>query len=270
MFRSDGIILQSGILDIPGVAHGFSTRFGGVSRLPYLASMNFATGKGDSEENVLKNVELFINRLSDGEYGAESVIVAPQLHSSIIKKIGKDDRGNGLLRTSPYGCDGFITNVPGVIPIIRTADCVPILMVGIDAKAKPVVAAIHAGWRGTAAGIVLEAIKMFKEYGVAESSIKASIGPHIGECCFEVGDDMKKEVASLRGEEFANKHICNRENKLFASLSQMNIALLVEAGVSEANIDVIRECTCCNNEKYHSYRKTGDKRGAMGSTIFIL
>lgn len=270
MFRSDGIILQSGILDLPGIAHGFSTRFGGVSRLPYLASMNFATGKGDSSENVLKNTEVFVRKLSDGKYGAESVIVAPQLHSTIVSDVNEDDRGNGLLRASPYGCDGFITDRPGVIPIIRTADCVPILMAGMNKEGRPVVAALHAGWRGTAGGIVIEAVKKFGEYGVDPSALKASIGPHIGECCYEVGEDMKNEVASLRGREFADRHICEKEGKLYASLSQMNIELLAEAGVAEANIDVIRECTCCNNEKYHSYRKTGDKRGAMGSTVFII
>jgi YfiH family protein len=143
--------------------------------------------------------------------------------------------------------DALVTDHSGVKLSIRTADCYPILLVDIETRA---VAAIHAGWRGTSANIVQEALRQMNG---STKNILAAIGPGIGVCCYEVGAD----VARLFGQTGAGK----------LDLAESNRRQLIYAGVPDRNIEVIRHCTFCDAERFHSFRRDKDRAGRMISYI---
>ena len=272
MFYKSGILLRSSALDLPRVAHGFSTRLGGVSTDPATRGMNLAFGREDPDPVVYENIGIFARAVTNGRYCADRVVCAPQIHSDKIRYVTPADAGIGVTRRSPddEGFDGFITDSPGVILTVRIADCVPILFAGIKKDGSPAVAATHAGWRGTVAGIAARAVERLIAFGVSKDSIRAAIGPHIGQCCFEVKDDFLDAVRAARTDAFASRHIKNREGSLFADLTGMNVEILADAGIKEEQIDVSADCTACRPDVFHSHRKTGGRRGAMGAGIAIL
>lgn len=240
------------------VPHGFSTRMGGVSTLEHLASMNFTTSTGDSEDNVAKNYEIFLSSLG---LEPESRVSASQIHSTRIRYVTEADRGRIF-----DDCDGFVTDRVGVTLIAKTADCVPILMA--DAKAG-VVGAVHAGWRGTVGGIAQNCVREMIMLGATLGNIRIAIGACIHDCCFEVKSDFIEAVTTLRGEEFAQTHIYRREGRFYADLVRMNRTLLLDAGIADESIDRSPDCTCCHPDLYHSHRHTHGRRGAMAAAIAL-
>jgi len=155
----------------------------------------------------------------------------------------------------PTGCvgegDALLTNEVGLTVSIRTADCYPILLADPEHRA---VAAIHAGWRGTAAGIAGEAInRMQNVYGSRAESIYAAIGPGIGVCCYEIGE----EVARKFGMPNAGR----------LDLAAENRKQLIAAGVPEAQISTVARCTYCDADRFFSYRREGERAGRMISFI---
>lgn len=269
MFYNDGILVRSDVLNIPGVLHAFSTRLGGVSTHPHTYSMNIAPGHGDGKKVVLENTDILVAAATGGLLSAADAVVTAQIHSAKIRRLTRDNCGEGVIRACGESCDGFVTDERCVVPIVRTADCVPILLSALKQDTSPVVAAVHAGWRGTVSGIAAEAVREMVSLGAEPDTVRAAIGPHIGKCCFEVQSDFVNSVTAICGEDFAARHISADEG-LHADLTGMNLEILIEAGVLRENIDVSDECTCCLNEKYHSHRKTHGLRGAMGSLIAIL
>lgn len=162
-----------------------------------------------------------------------------------------------VLPAVSIGCagegDGLVTSTAGVAVSVRTADCLPVLI--LDARRR-VVAAVHAGWRGTAARIVPAAIdRMRVEFGSKPEDIYAAIGPGIGKCCYRVGE----EVARKFGLEAAG-HV---------DLGQANRDQLIEAGVAEAHVDRLNVCTFCDAARFHSYRRDKEAAGRMISFIRI-
>jgi len=142
---------------------------------------------------------------------------------------------------------------------VRTADCYPVLLVDLDTR---VVAAVHAGWRGTAAGVVSEALQKMNALNQTNAlpptnadRIWAAIGPGIGACCYEVGE----EVARRFGQPQAGK----------LDLAAANYRQLREAGVPDQNIDVMRRCTFCEADRFHSFRRDKDRAGRMISYITV-
>ena len=267
MFYDDGYVTRSTVLDTPGTAHAFSTRLGGVSALPHTSSMNIAPGHGDSDEIIVKNTDLLAGYL--GGFCAADTVCAHQIHSAHVRYIGAENRGEGTVREAGEDCDGFVTDVRGVVPIVRTADCVPIIMTAPRDGTTPVVAALHAGWRGTVSDIAGEGVRMMVALGARACDIRAAVGPHIGFCCFEVGEDLREAVTSVRGADFAKRHIKGGAS-LHADLTGMNLELLLDAGLAPDHIDASTECTACLAEKYHSHRRGKGLRGAMGSLAVIL
>jgi polyphenol oxidase len=147
--------------------------------------------------------------------------------------------------------DAMISATPDLTLAIRTADCYPILLADLKIRA---VAAIHAGWRGTAARIVQKTVeKMRAEFGSRPEKLIAAIGPGIGVCCYEVGE----EVARLFGLSTRGK----------IDLARANREQLLESGVPAAQIHSIARCTFCEPEVFHSYRRDGDRAGRMISFI---
>ena len=271
MFYNDGYVMRSSILSLPGTVHAFSTRLGGISTLPHTKSMNIAPRHGDSEDTVRRNTELLAEYLGGG-FTAADTVCAHQIHSAKVRYVGVENRGEGTLTAPGEDCDGFVTDVRGIVPIVRTADCTPIIMCAPRDAATPVIAVLHAGWRGTVADIAGQGVRKMTSLGVKAEDIRAAVGPHIGFCCFEVGEDLRDSVRSIRGEDFASRHIryVKEKGKLYADLTGMNIELLCEAGVLPSHTDVSEECTFCLENKYHSHRRGAGLRGAMGSLAAIL
>ncbi len=262
MFHYNHSIWKSDALEIPGVAHGFSTREGGVSTLSHTASMNTGFFRGDDSETVVENIRLLCRHAGL----SETVVCTPQIHSDIIRYVTRENVGEGTQRDVPFSCDGFVTDQPGVTLLVRVADCAPVLLAGVTEAGAPLVGAVHAGWRGTAAGIAAKAVAMLREMGAAE--VHAAVGACIHSCCYQVGEELRDTVAELRGREFAARHVTRRDGALYADIAGMNRELLLEAGVGA--VDVCGECTRCNPALYHSHRATGGVRGTMGAVIGIL
>lgn len=272
MFYLHKLFSRSTLLDHPNVAHGFSSRAGGVSTLPHTASLNLSMNLGDPDEVVRKNLDIFARTLSDGLYSGKHTVTLHQIHSANVRYLTADNAGEGFSKARGEDGDGFVTDRPGVIPIARVADCVPILLAGQKADGSPVVSAVHAGWRGTVSGICAEAVRKMLDLGCECASIRAAIGPHIGFCCYEVGEDFVESVAGLRGHDFALRHIRKTEGqaKPHADLTSMNLEILADAGVPNEHVDVHPDCTMCKPEMYYSHRASGGTRGVMGGGICIL
>ncbi len=272
MFYRNGILLRSDLFDHT-VCHGFSGKTGGVSTHPHTASLNLAVGREDSDDVVRRNIDIFVREVTEGAYGMEHAVCAPQIHSAIVRHVTTADGGEGITRPASAEGDGFVTDEAGVFIFVRIADCTPILLCGKKADGSAVVAAVHAGWRGTAKGIAGEAVKAMCTLGCTEESICAAIGPHIGACCYEVGEDLYREVTGLRGRDFAQRFVTpspDVSGKFVCDMTGMNRSILLEAGVKGENIDVSDHCTYCMSDWYYSHRKTEGKRGAMGAGILIL
>ena len=148
---------------------------------------------------------------------------------------------------------------------VFTADCVPILLYDPAARC---VGAVHAGWRGTANGILRKTVSMMgSQYGSKPSGILAAIGPSIGRCCFEVDlpvfDALKKTYPDI--ESFADI----KGNKYYPDLKELNRVMLERCGVPAEQISVSPECTKCDHSMFWSHRRDGDKRGLQGAVIFM-
>lgn len=236
--------------------HGFSTRAGGVSTEEHLLELNLAFGRGDTDENVKCNMNIFTEAVgATGEF-----IYADQIHSNKVLYVEHSFE-------APPQCDGFVTNKRGLVLCVKVADCVPILL--CDPK-KEIVAALHAGWRGTAQNIVKNGVEAMKQLGAKPENIKVAIGPAIHNCCFEVKDDFISKFISLTKGVLYGNYIEKREGKTYCDIIGANKELLTSSGIPECNIDISPKCTCCEPDIFFSHRATGGKRGTMAGVIAIL
>ena len=161
----------------------------------------------------------------------------------------------------------------GGLPLgVKSADCVPVLLeaCGTDGRVLAI-SAVHAGWRGTAGGIAVNAVKALRA-ACGDCEIYAAIGPCIGACCFEVDTDCVDEFDRLCGSEIVRTCFAKAENgKYYGDLVKVNRMLLSGAGVDDAHIDAADICTCCHPEKFFSHRYAAKyqngKRGTMLSVI---
>lgn len=272
MYYRHNIFSRSSFLDIPSVRHGFSSRIGGVSTLPHTASLNLSCGLGDDDRTVFQNLDIFARSLSDGVYSGGKTVTAHQIHSAKVRILTPGNAGEGFCIPRGEDCDGFVTDQPGTIPIIRVADCVPILLAGVKADSSPVVSAVHAGWRGTVSGIASEAVRLMVYLGCVRDSIRAAIGPHIGFCCYEVGEDFVSSVTDMCGSEFVRRHIRKESGmeKPHADLTSMNLEIMADSGIPAEHTDIHPDCTMCHPDLYYSHRASGGKRGVMGGGICII
>lgn len=169
---------------------------------------------------------------------------ARQIHSATVLDVGESGfAGEG---------DGLLTGAAGLLLEIRTADCVPVLL--LDPKAR-LVAAVHAGWRGVASEIVPEAIRGLRKKGSRPEDLEAAIGPSIGECCFEVGPEVSAQFA-LSG------RIC-------IDLKRLIHGQLLREGLDAENVRQLAFCTRCDSSRFHSFRRDRESAGRMASAIML-
>ena len=238
--------------------HCFTTRYGGVSE-GVCSSMNIGTHRPDKWENVLKNYDILAQAVG---FDVNKLVLTHQTHTDIIRVVTEKDWGAGLFAPEFSDCDGLVTDTPGTGLVIFSADCTPILLWDCVTGA---VGAAHAGWRGTAAQIGRKtAEKMVEVFGCDPQNIRAAIGPNIGMCCFETDADVPNAMLQSFGEE-AKQYIQPAGDKYYVNLKALNALSLQRAGVCQ--IDVSRECTKCNPDKYWSARITGGNRGSQGAII---
>lgn len=250
--------LSSSLLD--GAAHCFSTRFGGVSE-GYLSSLNLGTHRGDAPENVRENYRRLGQAVG---FLPEHTVFTKQIHSDIVERVGRQERGRGLLREATQGCDGLITDEPEVALTVFSADCTPVLLFD---PVRRVVGAVHAGWRGTAAGIAAKAAeKMCTELGCKAENLRAAIGPCISQCCFETDADVPEAMLAALGNE-AECAIRPVGEKYYVNLKALNALWLQRAGVRQ--IDLSDDCTACQPERFWSHRRVGNQRGSLAAVIML-
>ena len=247
-----------------GVAHGFSTRLGGVSEGMW-ASLNLGVSRGDDPDHVRENYRRFFAAI--GGSGGR-LAMTNQVHGAAVRTVTTADVHTGPCGKAGYEADGLMTDLPGVALVVYAADCIPILFYD---PVRRCVAAVHAGWRGTAAGIATAAVDRMKNvYGSRPSDILAAIGPGICPDCFETHEDVPNAMTAALGTGVLH-HIKIKENGKFAvDLKAINVMRLEHAGLDPEHIAVSSLCTSCHPDKFWSHRKLGTNRGSMAAVIQLL
>jgi YfiH family protein len=264
------------------LAHGFSTRPGGASPLDGNPVLNLGFTEWDERERVTANREKFAAAV-----GARKMrlITLRQFHSDVIYLAASSTDGE-----APKA-DALITNTPGLLLGVQTADCVPILLA--DTKRR-VVATIHAGWRGTLSRIVQKTLgRMRMEFSTRARDVVAALGPAIGAGCYEVGPEVAQAFATQfppAAEWFDGpfEQLAHGEEPLWLpwltmmppghvpppprvqlDLRAANRWQLMDAGVPEKQIDASDLCTACRTDLLFSYRREGAKTGRLMAVIGI-
>jgi hypothetical protein len=250
---------------LPWLLHGFSTKPGGISDLNGEKVLNLSFTDWDTREKVLENRRRFQSALSASDL---QLITLKQIHSDVIHLFN-------AVPGEPCKGDASVTNRPGLLLAVQTADCVPILLV--DPK-KRAIAAIHAGWRGTLARIAAKAIGQLQmHFATDPANLLAAIGPSIGPCCYEVGTEVATQFQSQFADapdwfdEFRTGDEPNPvqwlnmmppghqppPKNVRLDLKKANRAQLLALGLKPQNIFSSGLCTACRPDLLFSYRKQG-------------
>jgi polyphenol oxidase len=302
------------VLRVPGwsgpewdwLLHGFSTRMGGRTKVYRPESkgrngdLNLGFTASDQPEIVMANRRLFLRALQGRGPELELVTLA-QFHSSLIRDISSEGpapvRPAKLSKSRPGSDgaaalkgDGWMTDVPGILLGIQTADCLPVLVADRRNRA---VAAFHAGWRGTLGRIVEKGVgRMRLQFGSKPEDMVAAIGPGIGQCCYTVGEEIEQQfesqfayAAELFREVSDSDAIRRKYPMLFLTarapghsnlgpqihldLAEANRRQLLAAGLPPEAIHLTRECTGCQTARYFSHRAEDGFTGRMMNVIGI-
>ena len=242
----------------------FTDRHGGVSHGPY-ASLNLSTGRGDDDAHgVDENLEIVSHAFARGHEDVEQPLSLPagtrpprlvpmhQVHGADVAVVDTDllDR-----REVPVA-DGLVTTTPGVILLVRVADCVPVLLADPEAG---VVGAAHAGRPGLVAGVVPRTVEAMRERGA--TAVRAWVGPHVCGRCYEVPEQMRSDVAAVVPESFAETSWGTPAVDIGAGV----VAQLTALGVASADAS---RCTREDDDLY-SYRRQGRESGRLGGLVWV-
>jgi YfiH family protein len=222
----------------------FSLRTGGVSPPPF-DSLNFGLDLGDPGINIKTNLDAL----------AEAAGLTSLPHQ--VQQVHGDKllwcKGSGIMHNDE--ADILLTDQTETALAVRTADCLPILLA--DPKTG-IAAAVHAGWRGTAAQAVTNAVREMQSRGVQTEDVLASLGPCIGPCCFHIDTITADKLAnSAPGAEF---HIQSGPGTT-ADLREINALQLIQCGLADVHIERINVCTACDNRRFFSYRRDNKLAG---------
>jgi len=273
------------------LVHAFSTRHGGVSRVYGGNALNLGFTQHDSRAAVERNRELLLRELGVANGRRRWPLVSlRQIHSDLIHRIEgiegmqvegmRDDPMPGQLSAG----DGIVSDTPGVLVTVQTADCLPIILV--DPKRRAV-GVFHAGWRGTVQRIVEKGVgEMRKHFGSDPRKLVAAIGPGVQGCCYEVGEEVRTRfeaqfayASSLFREEKQSDPVREKYPllfltarapghselpvKLFLDLVEANRRQLLGAGLMAKNIETTAPCTACHTELLFSFRAEKGVTGRM-------
>jgi hypothetical protein len=239
---------RSGLLERTGAVRAvFSTRVGGASPEPF--GMNLSFRVGDDPVHVEENRRRLL-----AEVGATPADLAfpGQVHECTVRFAGAP----GAYPST----DALVTTVPGVVLGVTVADCVPVLLADPGAG---VAAAVHAGWRGMAGGILGSAVDLLVEaHGCSPARLCAAIGPSAGVCCYEVGEEV-----AVR---FSPDVVVRRGGRAFLDLRTAACALLASRGLPQDRIELLGGCTICAPALYHSHRRDRDRSGRMMALVRLV
>jgi YfiH family protein len=231
---------------VPGVLAALSTRRGGVSGEGF--GMNLSFSVGDSEASVRENRRIFFGGLGIKE---EELAIPRQIHGAASCRVDAP----GIYTD----CDALMTSTFRVFLCISFADCLPVFLCGPEGRA---IAAVHAGWRGTAAGIVARSVDTFcGVFAVSPADIVAYIGPAAGACCYAVGEDVAAG--------FSPAVVRRDQSATFLDLKGANRLQLLDAGLQPDQIEVSPHCTIEESAIFHSHRRDGVRSGRMMAVIGI-
>ena len=233
-----------------GVRIAFLSKLGGVS-VNEFSSLNVGKHVQDNLQDVTKNRDIILHALAES---ADNVnIYSPhQVHGDKILELNNTDLPEEI------DADGVICNCENVAPMLCFADCCPVILVAESG----VFAVVHAGWRGVVNRISAKAFKkMTKEFLCDPKSINAYVGPHLRQCCFEVGEDVAKKFTDEFGDSVVddNSHVSMVDALKFQ---------LMEAGLTEDRFCDLNMCTKCMSSTFFSYRATDGKCGRHGAIAF--
>ncbi|HEY2169943.1 MAG TPA: peptidoglycan editing factor PgeF [Candidatus Angelobacter sp.] len=288
-------LLQSPDLKrVPWLVHGFTTRPGGVTTSYGGRTLNLGFTKDDLRSSVERNRKQVLLAVGAASKATPwPLVTLRQVHSDIIHVVRSrkpDFLKHGLLKQAHFVGDGLVTDLRGLALGILTADCFPVLLVDTKKKA---VGAFHAGWRGTVKRIVEKGVGIMRlEFGSRPEDIHAAIGPGIQQCSFEVGEEVEEAfhtqfayAAELfhRVQEsdavrerypmlFMNQRAPGHGDpciKVHLDLREANRRQLLAAGVPEANITALKDCTVCEPKKFFSHRRERGKTGRQMAIVGI-
>jgi polyphenol oxidase len=255
--------------------HGFGTRSGGFSTVYGGMSLNLGWTKEDDPALIVQNRARFLHVISGILSGncAPKIVTLRQVHEATVHEVGVEAR-EGRLETSEGRAvlegDGLVTDVPGVMLAVGTADCVPVLVVDVEKRA---VGAFHAGWRGTVARIAEKGVAAMRErYGSRVEDLVAAVGPSIGVCCYAVGSEVREAFGGKFG--YADELFRSFGDAMHVDLWEANRRQLLAAGVGADRITVVGECTACARDdkgerKYFSHRADRGVAGRMLSAVGV-
>lgn len=243
---------------INGITHGITGR---DQSWPSEADFSYFTGK--RREDVDENRQRWADAIG---VNLDRLVCGRQVHGTSIQTVSQINAGSGSrnIEDAVQRVDGLMTQVPGLPIAVFCADCVPVLLYDPD---KHAVAAVHAGWRGTVQNIAGKVVRqMAAEFGSDPAHLRVGLGPSIGPCCYEVGDEVIDawRKTDLDPDEIA---VLNSQGRTVFDLWQANHMALVDAGVSPDSIENQRICTRCNNERFFSRRWGQGHRGLFAAII---
>ncbi len=275
----------------PWLWHGFSTRRGGLTRAycteDACGELNLGFTPEDDRELVKRNRELLVEAVAGNR--TVPLVTLRQIHSSVLV-LGRPEIGVSGGSQTPSKGDGLMTDTPGLLLGVQTADCIPVLVA--DRKRRAV-AAFHAGWRGTVKRIVEAGIgRMRLEFGSRPEDLIAAIGPGVGPCCYSVGEEVISEFTSqfsyaeeLFHEVYDTDPVRTRYPMLFLTqrapghspmgpgthldLVDANRRQLLGAGLKPRAIQVVGGCTGCHSDLFFSHRASHGQCGRMMSVIGV-
>ncbi|HXU83180.1 MAG TPA: peptidoglycan editing factor PgeF [Polyangia bacterium] len=238
-------LLTSSLISAP-FHHGFTSRAGGVSAPPF-HSLNLGSKWGDDRDNVIENRRRLLEATR-----SQTLYLAAQVHGARVLPVRAGDDPHVVARQQ---ADGVCSDAAGIAVGVYVADCVPVLLADPRTGAF---AAVHAGWRGTVAGILEAAVKtMADQYGSRPADLRIAFGPAIAPCCFEVGPEVAAAFAAwpvaIVAEPGRKPHV-----DLRLVLRQQALA----AGVDPAAVDAVDACTKCDPDgRFYSYRRDASRTG---------
>ena len=259
--EQNGLVFLTSPL-LSGIRHGFSTRQGGVSAAPW-DSLNLGVGRGDDPAAVAENYRRFCGAVGMDE---NRVVLSKQIHETTVRVCTAADAGKGLWSSRDYTADALITNEPNLPLVVFSADCGTILLYD---PARKAVGAVHAGWRGCAAGIVEKAVQTMADvFSSDPRHLLAAVGPCIGQCCFETDGDVPAAMEAALGDD-AVPYVERRGPKYHVDLAGLNRQWLLRSGLTPDHIDTCGLCTACHPDLFWSHRKMGEARGAQVAMISL-
>jgi len=249
-----GLLVFRPDIETPGFTIAFTTRVELAPRGPRFCNFGFygRPGAAKSRKKLCEALALPPQRLTVGE----------QVHSATVAVVEEKHAGRGGLKPSLRipKTDGLTTGVPDTPLAVMTADCVPVIIID---PARRAAAAVHAGWRGSAAGILQNAAAaMRSSFGSSPRNLVAFIGPHIGPCCYVIGPDVAEKISEPSA-------LSHSEKGIYLNLARWNASILHSAGLLSKNIHATDLCTSCRTELFYSYRADKKNIGSNASLVSI-